>query len=54
MGTFRRLADGGVQFWCIHEATEVIAIDLHGGAGFERIFLQVADPAAVVRELAAA
>jgi hypothetical protein len=53
IGNFRRTSDGGVQFWCVHEAEEVVAIDLDGTAAFERIVLQVSDPAAVVRELAA-
>jgi hypothetical protein len=54
IGGFRRIGDGGVQFWCVHEAKEVVAIDLDGTAAFERIVLQVRDPAAVVRELAVA
>lgn len=55
IGSFRRLGDaGGVQFWCVHEAEEVVAIDLDGTAAFERIVLQVTDPAAVVRELVVA
>ena len=49
-GTYRGLRRRP-QLWCVHAADEVLAIDLADGARYERIVLEVADPAAVAAEL---
>ncbi|WP_163509413.1 hypothetical protein [Fodinicola acaciae] len=52
IGTFRRLSDGGRQFWCVRDAEEVLTVEL-AGADYERLVLQVTDPYATARELPA-
>lgn len=41
------------QLWCVHAADEVLAIDLADEAPYERIVLELADPAAAAEEITA-